>query len=233
MKSGDPERPDRDEQLLEHVGRYRLSVRAVLRELFFETDAAAGNVIQRLLDQKRLQSRKVTNGGFSYYQPTLAECRRRKIPESRHEPLSAGPLHKALATLWFCCMSETKRKRVEEADLAAEFPGLSFKDPHCVESGDADRLYRLYVPGSTSGDANVFRELRKDANDLYNHATAHAWLARGEFAFAVLVETPTRKAKLEEALAKERESLPTGAHVLVDIAPGPTTLKPFLSKRPS
>ena len=42
----------RDEQILRHVARHRLSIRPVLQRLFFKSPDAAGNVVARLLDRK-------------------------------------------------------------------------------------------------------------------------------------------------------------------------------------
>jgi len=59
----------RDEQILRHIARHRLSIRPVLQQLFFKSSDAAGNVINRLVRAGMLESSKLP-GGHSYYQLT-------------------------------------------------------------------------------------------------------------------------------------------------------------------
>ncbi len=215
---------DRDDAVLEHIGRYRVSIRPVLRDLFFSSSAAAlGNVLTRLAKAKRIQALPL-KGGFSAYQLTREECRRRNLPENRGIPLGTDALHEAIAVLWFCRMGKPERRRLEDANAEALLPSLRIEKPHCTEhSKDADRIYRVYVPDSTSGTDSIMKTVRRYTDEIQNHPTAYDWLTHGEYAIAILVETESRKKQIEDELSKR--TFPPGSHIVVEIAPGPTTLK--------
>ena len=229
---------NRDEEIIEHIVLYRISIRPVLRRLsFFPTDASMENVLQRLMKEKRIQSvgskdgKAPIDGGFSYYAPTPQECKRRNIPKERQDR-TTGPLHQALAVLWFCCMTPVRRARMEREDFAELFPDISSNDPHCIEERDeVATLYRVYVPGSTSGTKYVLKQqLQEDVQKLAEHPEARKLLLSKEFAFAILVEDPGRQRKLIADLAKIQPTLPCQPHIIVELAPGPTTLKTALKE---
>ena len=182
---------NRDEQIIEHIVLYRISIRPVLRRLFFTTDASMDNVLQRLMKQNRIQppgtakgsgkKKPAIDGGFSYYAPTPEECKRRNIPLERQDR-TTGPLHQALAVLWFCCMTPVRRARMEKDDFAELFPDIPSNDPHCIEERDeAFTSYRVYVPGSTAGTEYVLKtKLRDDVHELAEHPKARKCLRSKE-----------------------------------------------------
>ena len=102
----------RDEEILRHLGLYRISIRPVLSRLFF-AGRDPGNVLQRLraagLVQewpKRRASDAGARAGFltglSYYQLTVAGALGR-VPLTRAAPLNTRALHKHFAVLWWTC----------------------------------------------------------------------------------------------------------------------------------
>ena len=48
---------EREDNILDHIGRYRITLRAVLERLFFE-GASCNNVVQRLVRQGKIRARE-------------------------------------------------------------------------------------------------------------------------------------------------------------------------------
>ena len=139
-------------------------------------------------------------------------------------------MHESLAVLWFCCLSKSPAERLEGDDLKRLF-GKTFYDPHClqVDAGGRQRVLRLDVPGSTSGDEYPVRKLVSTFEELVSgkDPALWDWVKSGDFGFTVLVETKERKARLETLLAKEK--LP--GVMSFETAPSQITINESLSGR--
>jgi len=189
----------RDDNILEHIGRYHLSTRAVIEHLYFE-DKTCDHVIQRLLEERRIQSFPGLPGGLSYYQLTLSEARRRGVPQHRTQPHHASSLREALAVLWFCCMSGKKRKRIERRQLTKLFGrGKGFGHPHCAEETETESvIYRIYAPGPNSRNDYRIRTLHEECKIALAHPRLAEWVMAEAFRFALIVETPGRHQTMKE-----------------------------------
>src|SRR5258707_478558 len=125
---------ERDENILKHIGKYGLSIRAVIEKLFFGC-ATCDHVINRLIKEKRIVSDPSIPGGVSYYRLSLGEARARTVPDHRARPKRGAALRQALRILWFCCMWDKKRNRLERKRVAENFGnGPGSGKPHCAEA---------------------------------------------------------------------------------------------------
>ena len=77
--------PVKDEQILKHIGRDGLTIRAVLEQQYFD-GRSCDHVINRLIHEKRVRSVNGLPGGLSYYHLSLTEARTRRVPEHRGRP---------------------------------------------------------------------------------------------------------------------------------------------------
>src|SRR3954452_24491629 len=103
---------ERDEEILKHIGKYSLSTRAVIEKLFFECKTC-DHVLNRLVTEKGIVSVPGIPGGVNYYRLSLTEVRRRGVPEHRARPKKGAALRQGLQVLFFCCMSEKPRNKLE------------------------------------------------------------------------------------------------------------------------
>src|SRR5262245_16169686 len=118
MSEGETGKDDRDLKIIRHIGLHRLSLRVVLEKLFFDgSESACDNVITRLRKGGRIQAVRGLPDKYSYYQLTKQEATAQGFPEERAEPLGPQALHEHLAVLWFCCMGQRPRYRLEEPRL--------------------------------------------------------------------------------------------------------------------
>lgn len=196
---------DRDERVLNHIGRYRIAFRQTLSCLFFD-GRSPGNVLQRLLSNGRIVARASLPERVSYYQLSLSEVRRRGLPEVRSRPFPPQAFHSHLAALWFCCMNagSPERRRLESAELARLFDGKPPKGPHCLEGGQSPRVYRIHALGPDASARGVVRALRQRIERFREHTRLGPWLRNRQYVFALLADSPPRADRLWEALNDHR-----------------------------
>ena len=187
-------------EVLEHIGRYRLSVRGVIERLFFSDGGSCDSVLKRLASQGRIQAvKKAIPGGLSYYQLSVNEARRL----SAHEPRGAHErvVRRNLAVLWFCCMTEHKRMRLSPVESARLAPGLN--SPHVAEENGADgAIYRVYLPAPETKTERFAESLREDAFSVVEHDVLSRWASRGTYRLAVVVESNERAERLKRAIGR-------------------------------
>src|SRR5437763_1322552 len=125
-----------DEKILNHIGKYGLSLRAVIEERFLE-GGTCDHIVNRLVKEKRIVSVSGIPGGLSYYRLSLTEARARGVPEHRARPKKGAALRQAIQVLCFCCMSHTPRNKLERKQVAENFGnGCGSGKPHCAESNE-------------------------------------------------------------------------------------------------
>jgi hypothetical protein len=221
---------DRDELILNHIGVYRLSFRKVLERMFFD-GRNCGNVVQRLLDAGRIQSRGGLPNRVSYYQLTPSETIARGLPVVRSRPLKSQASLHHMGVLWFCCMSAARRVRMEPEELEkfdAGFP-LMPQAAHCIEGGSSPRIYRVEVVGPNTGVTGLINRLNARIHEALKHHILNQWVRTRRYAFAILAESGQRRKLIEAALA--RRSVHKLAHIVVEYAPGHRTISEALNEQ--
>jgi hypothetical protein len=221
---------DRDERILKHIGLYRVSLRGVIEELFFD-GKSCDHVIQRLLNEGRIQAVEGLPDKLSYYQLTLRETRSRGIPKHRADS-RGGRLPEDLAVLWFACMGARPRPRVERKPLGKVFgrgPGMGV--PHCREhlAENEQVIYRVRFAGPDTDDTRLLRDIEWWARSGLAHHQLGPYLLEQLYGFVILVEHPDRVERLQELLAR-REAL-TGIRIHVESVPGPMRIAAALRAR--
>lgn len=206
----------RDDRILDHIGLYRVSLRAVLARVFFE-GGNPGNVVQRLLDEGFIRSRRL-RGRLHYYQLTGLGASRRGFSRKRTARLGAQSLHGHLAALWFCCLTGKERHRLEKARLVSLFGANTPSGKHCIERDGGHRVYRLFVAGARTDDANLLHRLERYIDAVRRCPVLGDWIANRQYAFAILTEESRRVEVLRGAVM--RHDLNRLAHVHVEWAPG-------------
>jgi len=222
----------RDEQILRHIARHRLTIRPVLQALFFKSKDACGNRIAKLLKPTKgpplIESSKFPDG-YSYYQLTEDGARAVGLDEPPRVRDDHGA-HAALSALWFCHMAEKRRLLLTEKE-EVELLGAAVEGArHCIEpAGEWSVLHELYVPGPGTEEKNVIDRIRKRIDERREVPVFRDWIASRNLGIAVLVERGERqdalKARIGEAELRRFTS------IIVELAPGPATLRTFLHDR--
>lgn len=212
----------RDDRILDHIGLYRLSIRPIIERLFFG-GKNSGNVIQRLLEQKRIQTREGLPRRMRYYQLSANEATNRGIPVYRTQPFGSQALNQHLAALWFCNMGSQPRHLLEKQDLEKRFPEDLPPGTYCIErSPDGHRLYRIRTGSSDADDTSLVRWLRHEiAASSKSEALSQPMTTR-QFGFGLLVDTTTRVTALQQTI--EESGLAEDAFIFIEFAPSHLTL---------
>ncbi len=219
----------RDEKIKNHIGKYGLSTRAVIEKEFFD-GATCDHVMNRLVRERCIASIAGIPGGLNYYQLSIQEVRSRSLPEHRARRKRSAALRQALQVLWFCCMSEKKRNKLDRKKVTEIFgKGSGSGKPHCAEAdGEQSIIYRLYAPGPNSRDDYLLKCLKSDTEKGMKRPELRSWIEAQSFAFAVLVETPERKERLKRLISKTG---PYQVRIHIAVVPGLSNLGAVLRKR--
>ena len=226
---------ERDEQIVRHIARYRLGLKVVLAHLFFdENESACGNVIQRLLDSKRIQSLDGLPDKYHYYMITKKEAASRGIPENRAEPLGSRALPSWISVLWFCCMGKRQRHLLESKEEEVLF-GRSFSIPHCAEEPRGDeipRVYWIYVPSPNTSPSDIAEAIRGHLKKIREVSSAPGakysiadMMREHMYCAAVLVDNEERATKLRELFKDEKSGIRSLTKVSVEKVASPITLQ--------
>lgn len=221
MSSGEVQLQARDEKILDHIARYRVSLRPVLDRLFFDSQSSgSGNVLQRLLQGGFVTARDGLPGKRRYYQLT-AKGAAGRVSIERTKPIRAQALRSHIAILWFCTMGDVRRLRLEEWELRDILKEHAPEGRHCAVPGDPLRVFRVQVPGARTRPPAVISALKENIQQSYQNPVLKLWMKDGIYGFAILAEAE-RAAELRSAAAQHK--LHRYAPILVEPVPSSQTL---------
>jgi DNA-binding MarR family transcriptional regulator len=220
---------NQDDLILDHIGRYTISIRRIIEQLFF-AGGSCGTTLNRLVEKQLVQRvAKTLNGNYSYYQLTPKGAKARGVPVNKAAPKSATALAQNLATLWFSTMGPQWRKRLTDEELNKLFGAPEGGNTaYVAQNGDQEdtTVFRLFVPGEETAVRRTYvRTLKKIASEALENKQLVRWIERGSYRFAVLVHSEVRREELERLL--KAENFPN-LRVEIEIAPTPSTLPAFL-----
>lgn len=218
----------RTEAILDHIGLYRISLRVVLEAHFFE-GRNCGNVVQRLIDQRRIVSRRGLGTSLSYYQLSLAEARRRNLPQDRGCPLGPRAIATHLAILWFACMQPAQRRRLETADVVRTFGDLPSACAHVAETAPCKQFYRIHVVSPATRVPDMLKRVQAEIADACHHPELRKWLKAERYTFTLLTDAAriqAIEAGIRAAIARGR--LPQRPPIHCAGVPSPVTIQEVL-----
>ena len=221
-----------ERDILEHLGRYRVSVREVIARYFFAGEKGkASGALGKLQRQGVIQIRaRDLDGGHSYYQLTQKGCAAAGVAKDRAAPLSGLSLARSLGVLWFATMNGKKRALLPNAKLPPSCPKLPGAALHVVEilAKNDGRIYRVQVVAEDKDYHYPLAEIRKTLAALGATPEGAAFIESGAYAFAVLVHEEAKAIRFREAFSSLSEPLPHKARVLVERVPSPSNFSLFV-----
>jgi hypothetical protein len=216
----------REEHILDHLGRYTITLKRVLDEIYFD-GSSSQNVIGKLIREKLVESHPL-DGKFRYYQLSIAGARSRGVPVNRAREKDPKGIASDLAALWFSTMGSARRKRLTDKDLRLLFGAPKGGNViHVAQVAESDTtVFRLYIPTDVSLLRSVVATLKKTAHDVAGDERLLPWVERGTYQLAVLVHNENRREELREMILKE--TFPE-VRIQLDVAPTPANLIEFIS----
>ena len=191
--------------------RDSLSILPILGRLFFDgNEVRAADRLRDLTEAGKVQTHQRMLGRYSYFQLTPRGCVPAGVTEDRARPLTAQTLPKNLAVLWFATMKGVPRVRLRDDLLPPGCPTPPGKAPHVAEiTGPGQgRIYRVQIVAELKSYKYPFEQIEETAQRLKVISNGSDFLRSGAYAFAVLVNEETNKARFEEALPALMNKLP-------------------------
>lgn len=224
---------DRNEAILEHVMRYRMTTPAVLHRLFFEDSErnAVTKVTSRLCDQRMLASHCL-HGSHVYFSLGKAGARHRGLRAGLVKPLGPQAIYREYGILSFCCLGQKLRTRLRFAEIYRDRPQLIAKhldsshyylDRESKDSGT--RLGYIWVEAGGSTDHIIRTVQRKIIEPRLSVPTLRELIHRGQFLVAIVTYHEEKRRQILEALSGLRattvtfrvEVFPELQHLLTEI----------------
>lgn len=197
---------DRDVKILRHVGRYWLTLRAVLQRLPVFDGRDPSEALRALRESHHLVARtNVIPGGYTYYQLTAKGAQDSGTKSGRAAPLSPVQLEKHLALLWFCYLSKYSARRVEQAELSDHLGEDVPTADHTIDKKTA-RIFDTHLSDSDTRAAlrrlkRRIGQIRKKFPEVQKRMDSRA------YGFIVLVTNPKQRQHLNGALHNAKPGL--------------------------
>ena len=213
----------RADKILSHIATHRVSVREILEQHLFGGRSVGRELWELSTERGLISAQQALSRQRSYYQLTNRGASLLGLSEHWARPLGAQSLVSNLSLVWFCCMGELERRRVERTTLAER---LGFNVPggyHCVEKdGKRFRFYRVYVPMPGTRIREIIRALRDLVARSRDDQNLQELIKDRVYGFAVLLETPMRAKAVSDRIRSGVEGqapLAASAHFRVESVP--------------
>lgn len=206
------------EQVLAHLGRYRILPRALVGRLIYPTrqgsslKTALGNLLNRDLMKKDLiASERV--GDFLYYRLTPDGASQTEAPRSYAKALGPKELFEAYGELLFCCLAVPPRPKFLRSEFEHYFPNrIAATAPwiprfYLDVEADVRRLGRVAVLTPRSDAA---AEIAKALGDI--NALGTDFVGECRAAVALVCATSAQAARLTD---KRPAECAPGIHLVV------------------
>lgn len=223
----------RDAAILRYLARYRIGLRSVLGDLFFDgKEDAAGRVLGILAKRGlvTVHSRSLKNN-VSYVTLTAAGYAALGIKINKRACAAIGPgaVAKAIAMACGSTSGTHRRQRLMRSELMTAY--ASDAPPDNVFHVASDELgwpaiFRVVF--ATSVDQRQIERLKRHADEAKKNAAIRPWLDAGDYGFFVLVPWNDKLATMRTLI----EASPLAKHYvfIVDVGPTVDTLSQFLGK---
>lgn len=194
--------PDRDRQILDHIGQYQMTTNEVLGRQFFarRQPNAVTKVTARLCRLDYLRS-------FPLYHPkTYFRLGPRGVtllglPQNRTLPLGPQSLPTEYGVLAFALLGHERHERLSRTDLVARYPNIPqglLEQPYCLDrSGDTLELVRIDLGGKPD---HVSRKCRADIQARATTEPFAGLLAERRLRLVVVTCTTEKAAAIRDAL---------------------------------
>lgn len=208
---------DKQQTVLGHVARYRVTTRAALSGAFPGlTPQKSDYTIKRLLREMLIRpAGECLLTGHTLYQLTRTSAGVLGLPLTRAANFQPQALLHHTMVLYFCTLGRCRRQRLEsrEVELVLQQASSSSKKitlpanmPICLEWPEGGekhpKLTRMYVPGPQPEPKHVLRHLFRTIRQAASVPALRETIESREMAFAVLVDNDHRREALRSSLAE-------------------------------
>lgn len=209
----------RDQAILEHVERYRLTTVVVLSRAVLPgiSRNAIAKTANRLCKAGYLRKYPLLHP-TKYFVLGKAGTRVRGLAGSGATPLGPQSLPQEYATLVHAALGKTPRERLTPAEVLSRYPWLTSKlaeAPHCISKPDGVlELIRVDLGGPPD---HIARKCLADVNRRRRLREFWPFVTEGHFRLVIITTTKEKANAIQQALG--RHSWPQGLLVHFTILP--------------
>jgi hypothetical protein len=221
--SHNPRLTERDEEILRHVRRYRLSTPDVLHRLFFDDSQinAVTKVTTRLTELEFLQNHHLF-GTNRYFTLGRRGARAMGLAQKNIGPLGPLALYRDFGALGFFCAENTQREKLTVSELARDpqfAPLLARKidNSHYYwdDAEDQTRLGYLWVEGGGPIEHIVRKVQQHIIAPRKSVPVLASYIQTGGFVVAIVTCTETKRRQIADAL----KQVTTPAFFRIEVVP--------------
>ena len=206
--------------ILNHLGRYRVTTKGIISELFYD-GKECGHILKRMEEEGYVEQKaKGASGGFTYVLLAGKGAAFAGVPQERSQHTQAS-IDRNLGISFACTLAGDRHYRLEN-DEVSQFlgvPGLvpSNLDFLAVDSATRCGIYRVYFAENPRSAMSGLAELMRTCSGIPGMKSA---MDDGVFGVAVLCRTPGLMNRLKSTFYSEQSPLSKSCHLLVTLAPG-------------
>ena len=217
---------ERDEEILEHLRRYRISTKEVLHGLFFEdSEPAAVLKVMRRLTQVGLASTHNPDGLPQYFRVGPEYIRLRGLSRKSCYPhgVQALPIH--LGILLLCCTGDRRPERLTNSEIARNNPeillGKKSRVNYLRYLNPATEKNELCIGRVDLGGPphHVARQCERDIERLSKNEAILALMLKGQFAMEVVTVSREKAEQIAESIRGRKFVVPFRLSVEPSLAP--------------
>ena len=203
---------ERDEEILLHVSRYRLTTRKVLHELFFADSQinAVSKVTTKLVDRGYLREWPAPGEPKKhpkYFSAGPAAAGRYGIPRkvASRGPFGPQSLPTRLGILLFCCAGPIKRQCLTTKEVRAYKEALVAKGVQASQyyfedfGGQRSTALGQIRVDTDSDPAVLVRNCERDLNVRRTHAVYDYLIENGSYHFSIVTATESKREAIRDA----------------------------------
>lgn len=211
----------RDDAILNHMGRYQVTLKYIVSGLFYE-GKECGHVLKRMEQDDLIQQvAKGASGGFTYALLTPKGAARAGVPRERGDH-SQQSIDKNMGLAFACTLaSDIRRFRLENNEISQLLAAKGLIPPNvdfiAADTPGCAAVYRVYWAENLRSALSGLSDLKSsfEKTPLIKEA-----INDGVFGVAVCCRTPDLMNRLETDLKTSRNPLPKECHWFTTLAPG-------------
>lgn len=207
---------DRDQEILDHVTRHRITTREAVQRLFLPEHElnAVTKVLRRLVRADFLADGVLPDGQTKYWRLSQSYVNAMGLHPYNAKPLNFGPAIEHFGVLAFCCLRDTPRHLFTREEFRGEFPDHydeRLLRSHYYLDTDKDGVERLGLIVVDAGRRDEMRWIRRFRQLYQRRLSLPGFRKRLRspdmlFLIAVVVPTHGKKAALVRSIAEAEQN---------------------------
>lgn len=207
---------DRDQDILDHVTRHRITTREAVQRLFLSDHElnAATKVLRRLVRADYLADGTLPDGQTKYWRLSPSYVNARGLHPYNAKPLNFGPAIEHFGVLAFCCLRDTTRHLYTREEFRERFPDHydeRLLRSHYYLDTDKHGVERLGLIVVDAGRRDEMRWIRRFRQLYQRRLSLPGFRKRLRdpdilFLIAVVVPTEGKKAALARSIAQSEQN---------------------------